>query len=412
MVLQFGTLVVVSRRLSQHEVGIYYELFGLVTTTYFAAGLGLPDGLVKAVAHARAVGERTGIRESILRAGVLSLFLTISLGAICVAVFWSRMPIHFVLLTSGWWAAYGILFFCSQVLVALGHTEWGAFFFYPSSSIGLFITSVPYLLSTPYPNIKGTLWWTLVGAVLCAAGSLVCMGVYLRRLTAEGKAGPLGPVFRLGFAICISRVLQTALYWIPVWGVGYWQGAGAGASMGTASRLNVAVAALMAAIRFTIRPQIVKNAALGNWSQIASQSRKIATMASCAALVAIAGTLVAGHWMIGLVFGSAYASSSVLVAILLIGTLGECVGGPVDEILKMSGKAGAVSCALVIACLVEATLIACLARFGAPAAAACQATVFVGMYIYLLWLVWRRNRVYVGASTDWLHHRLSVGMAK
>jgi O-antigen/teichoic acid export membrane protein len=412
MLLQFGTFVAVSRRLPLHQVGNYYQLYGLVTTTYFATGLGLTDGLIKAVAHARAMEETNGTRALVLRAGFVSLALTIAVAAIAIIALWARLPSHLVLFTAGWWVAYGILFFCSQVLVALGHTGWGAFFYYPASSIGLFITSVPYLLFTAHPNIEGTLWWTMLGAALCALAALILMSVYLGALPSAGQAESLAPVFRLGFSICVTRVLQSSLYWIPVWAVGFWLGAAAGASMATASRLNAAAAAVMAAIRFTIRPQIVENVARGNWNRIASQSRKIATLASAAVLFVIAATIVAGHWAIGLVFGSAYASSSVLVLILLIGTLGECVGGPVDEILKMTGRADTVSATLVVAFALEVALVAAFARFGSAAAAAGQSAVFAGIYIWLLWLVWKQNRVYVGASPSWfrtLRWRRSIG---
>jgi O-antigen/teichoic acid export membrane protein len=412
MLLQFGTFVAVSRRLPVQQVGSYYELFGLVTTTYFATGLGLPDGLIKTVAHARAVGEENGTRALILRAGFVSLALTIAVAAISIIVFWSRLSPHLVLFTAGWWVAYGVLYFCSQVLVALGHTSWGAFFYYPASSIGLFITSVPYLLFAANPNIEGTLCWTMLGAALCAVPALILVTIYLGGLPSAGQAESLAPVFRLGFSICVTRVLQSALYWIPVWGVGLWLGAAAGASMATASRLNSAAAAVMAAIRFTIRPQIVENVARGNWNLIASQSRKIATIATAAVLLVIAATFLAGHWTIGLVFGSAYASSSVLVLILLIGTLGECVGGPVDEILKMTGRADTVSATLVVASALEVALVAAFTRFGSPAAAAGQAAVFVAIYIWFLWLVWKHNGVYVGASPGWfrtLRWRHSIG---
>jgi O-antigen/teichoic acid export membrane protein len=412
MLLQFGTFVAVSRGLPQQQVGSYYLLYGLVTTTYFATGLGLPDGLIKVVAHARAIGEESGTRALVLRAGFVSLALNIAVAVICVIIFWFHLPAHLLLFTGGWWFAYGILFFCSQVLVALRQTGWGAFFYYPASSIGLFITSVPYLLLAAHPNIAGTLWWTMLGAAFCAVAALIIMTVYLWRLPSGGQAGSLAPVFRLGFSICVTRVLQTALYWIPVWGVGFWLGAAAGASMATASRLNSAAAAVMAAIRFTIRPHIVENAALGNWNRIASQSSKVATIATAALLPVIAATFLAGHWIIGLVFGSVYASSSVLVLILLIGTLGECVGGPVDEILKMTGRADTVSATLVAASALEVALVVAFARFGSAAAAAGQAAVVAGIYIWFLRLVWKQNQVYVGAAPGWfrtLRWRRSIG---
>lgn len=411
MVLQFVTFVFVTRRLSVHGTGIYYEVFGLVNTTYFLAGLGISDGLVKWVSHADATGGAADVRPLVRRAGWANGGSTILFATIGVLICLHKFPVSLTLLTAGWWICYSAVFYGSQALVSLGSTSWGAFYFYPATSIALFATSVPYLLFAQKPTIEGTLVATLIGAFACGIAALISVAIGLKRFPPSPNSASLRPVLRLGIFIGAGRVLQTALYWIPVWAIGFVSGASSAGPLAIASRLAVATAAVMAAIRFTIRPAIVRNAAQDNWESIALESRQLATIASLLTLGALIGALTAGPWIIRIIFGSHYGGAAVLLAVLLIGVLGECIGGPVDEILKMTGCAEMVMCTLAGAAICEAGLVWAVARYGAIAMTAAQSAVFVSMFGFLLWKVWRRNRVYVGATIIPSHLRSMLRQA-
>jgi O-antigen/teichoic acid export membrane protein len=398
MVLQFGTFIFVARRLSSQDLGIYYEAFGLLNTTYFLAGLGLPDGLVRYVARAAAVGDRSQVRGLVVRSGAITAGLTLLTGSVAALCLWHQLSGRLLLLVTVWWLCYGILFFGSQALVAVGITSWGAFFFYPASSVALFATTVPYLLWTLRPTIKGTLMATAIGAAICAVAAISATVWYLRPFPASSSRHPIRPLLRLGSVIAITRVLQTSLYWIPVWAMGAAHGAAAAGTIGTASRLNAGIAAVMGAVRFTIRPLIVRHAATGNWQGIARESRKVATVASICIVAAFIGTLGAGAWAIGLVFGRKFQAAAPILAVFLVGTLGECIGGPVDEILRMTGKADWVLGVLAVCWLSEGCLAWIFASRREMALAAIQSLVSVAMYSYLLWLVWRLRGIYVGAD--------------
>lgn len=398
MVLQFVTFIFVTRRLSVHDTGIYYEVFGLVNTTYFLAGLGLPDGLVKWVSHADATGGAAEVRPLVRRTGWATGGFTIFFAAIGVLICLHRLPPGLTLLTAGWWICYSVVFYGSQALVSLGNTSWGAFYFYPATSIVLFVTSVPYLLFAHNPTIEGTLVATLIGAFACGVAALTSVAMNLKRFAPSLASVSLRPVLRLGIFIGAGRVLQTSLYWIPVWAIGFVGGASSAGPLAIASRLAVATAAVMAAIRFTIRPAIVRNAAQNDWESIALESRQLATIASLLTVAALIGAVTAGPWIIRIIFGSHYGGAAMLLAVLLIGVMGECIGGPVDEILKMTGRAEMVMGTLAGAGVCEAGLVWAVTRYGGIAMAAVQSAVFVGMYAFLLWQVWRRNRVYVGAT--------------
>lgn len=412
LALQFFIVVLVTRLLTKEEAGIYFMVFGIINATYFLFGAGLPDGLVRFVALAEATEKKEEIRSMIARSTVASLAMAAVMMAIGVGLGATMagglLTMTIVVATAAWWFAYGATFFAAQVLVATGRSSQGAFFFYPAMNITLFVTSVPYLLLSSHPTLELTLLAAVGGGVIC---TIVAVISALRATLVYPRStirAPLAPIFRLGVSIAISRVLQSCLYWIPVWAVGVWQGAGVAAVFGTASRLNVAIAAVMAAIRFTIRPVIVRLSANNDWDGIGREARKTATLATAATLIALIGIVTIGPMMIALVFGEAYRDAAWILAVLMIGTLGESIGGAVDEVLKMTQRAHIVLVTLVLAVISEAAIIFLLPKSQSIEMAAAQAAVVLTMYIAYLVIVRMQNGIWVSpAPVAFVRQRLA-----
>ncbi|GAA1059365.1 hypothetical protein GCM10009573_07910 [Agromyces bracchium] len=99
------------------------------------------------------------------------------------------------------------------------------------------------------------------------------------------------------------------------------------------------MAAVIATVRFSIRPELAELAVAGEWRLIESRVARIATYTTGLAVVSIIGILALGPVLIPILFGERYAGIESLVAMLLLGTVGESLGGPIDEVLKMSGDA-------------------------------------------------------------------------
>lgn len=415
LVLQFLVVVLVTRRLPQVEAGMYFLVFGVINATYFLFGVGLPDGLVRFVAHADATERQAEIRSMISRSSVVAVALavvTIFAGAISAMLFGKEgISEHVIVGTAAWWFSYGLTFFASQILVAAGRSSLGAFFYYPAMNISLFVTSVPYLVIADKPRLELTLLAAALGGVLCAGSATGAAIVATRTYPRSTVRAPIKPAFHLGLSIGISRVLQSCIYWLPVWAVGLWQGASAAAVFGTASRLNVAVAAVMAAIRFTIRPTIVRLSAHGDWEGIGREGRRTANAATIMAIFAILGAATVGPPFIATVFGENYRNAAWILVLLLFGTLGECLGGAVDEILKMTGRASLVLTILAVTVAVEAALLWAANAFGAggSVSAATQALVLVTMYVLMLSIVNQHDKVWVGASPFLRRDPPSVG---
>lgn len=332
-------MAVVTRVLSQDAAGQYFVLMGIILATYFLGGLGLPDGVVRfvpALMALRSTLEATGL----LSIGLKYSLVTIPIGAaICVGAVQSYTNSWQIAAVAGaWWAAYAIIFVSAQAIVASGRGEIGTAVFYSAANIGQILITVPTIFVAGLSQLESVIAATAIGTTVTAIGSLIYAWLTCERGSRTPDV-PLLDAWRQGAIIAAGRVVQACLLWSPVWVVSLTFGEADAALVGLACRLVSAVAAVLAAVRFSIRPSLARDAAQDNWRAIENHASHIALYATILAVTAVAVTALFGDSLIGLVFGDDYRGAGVITALMLIGTVGECVGGPVDEILRMSGNA-------------------------------------------------------------------------
>jgi O-antigen/teichoic acid export membrane protein len=106
-------------------------------------------------------------------------------------------------------------------------------------------------------------------------------------------------------------------------------------------------------------------------------------------MTALLGDLAVGQPLIRLAFGSNYGSITVLIAVFLIGTVGESVPGPADEVLRMSGGAASVLrdqvAAAVLGVCLEAALAAWLGANGIALGFSLAFCIYYGVQAARLW---------------------------
>jgi len=392
LAVQFLIVVLVSRQLSKAEAGAYFMIFGAVTSTYCLAGLGIPDGLVKSCSEAIAHERRELVRPQVGKAAMVTLISSVAMlaGLIGVGVA-LRMPLAYLGAFAGWWMGYAVVFFCGQALVAIGKESLGAFLFYTATNLFMIVTTAPYLLLHAHPTLSGALVASLAAACLAAVICVASLTINLLKWPAGEVKAQVLPTARLGAMIAIARLFQAVIYWIPAWAIGAVRGPADAATVGAAGRLLIAASALIAAFRFSVRSRIVIAATKGDWEGIERMSRVIATIATSGALAALIGLFVIGDPIIALVFGHDYAAVGPVLAVLLIGAIGESFGGPVDEVLKLTGRPVAVLVGLMVAVALEAALAIWLAHYGVVAVAVAQAAAFCGMYGFQIYYLKRKT---------------------
>lgn len=395
LAVQFVIVLLVANRLPQTEAGSYFVAFGLVATLFCLVGIGLPDGLVITLGRALASGNtgivRNALHRSLLR-GIISASALFGCGAM-VAIL-AGIDTTYSLLTGAWGLLYGMVFVVSQGLIALRAAALGSFFFYSATNLALLFTSVPYLLLSSAPSLYGLMTMTVVAAVLAIAAALTALWHQARQFAGTERA-ELGAATCAGAVIALSRMLQSAIYWIPVWVTTILLGSADAAVIATAGRLLIAVTAVIAALRFSVRPAIIAAEAQGDWPAIERVGRHISLATAAFTSMAMAGLWFFGQPVLFVLLGAEYAAAWGVLMVLLVGALGEAFGGPVDEVLKMTGHGRTVLHTLILTVLVEAALAACLSSQGMMAVAAAQAVAFVAMYVYLVYALSRLRGIVI-----------------
>lgn len=343
ILIQFGVVVLISRRAAVDVAGLYFIIYGWINVTYFLAGLGIPDGLVREVSAAIGSDERDRVWPLVYRGSAAFAAISLAMAGIgAVGAIALGLEAAVALPVAIWWLCYATTFHCAQCLVALDQPEAGSFFYYPAPTLALLASLVPYLVLAEHPPITGIIVAAIIGAVPVALWAGMSVLRALRRgdwPRNHKRREPLGAIVALGFKIAVGRAAITVIYWVPTWLAGLTQGAAAASILGLSSRLNNSVAAVMSAIRFIARPQIVAAAGRDDWPGIERSARLISTVTTLTATLCLLVYLVIGEWAIETFFGVRYAAVYPVLAVLLIGNIAEACGGVVDEILKMTGAA-------------------------------------------------------------------------
>ncbi len=381
LIIQFCLVLLITSTLPQSEAGLYFAIFGVVTTLFALPGFGLPDGLVKTLGNEIALSRTAGVRATVARAICLSAFTAAALAAAGASAMMAMgLSWTFAVLGALWYFFVSMGFVVSQAFVTVRAEVAGSFFFYSSINIFLLVTSVPYLLLSATPSLIGLLVLTTVAASLSFVTAIFVLLWRLRAFPGTAPSVPLRPAIWIGWVIALSRILQQMIYWIPVWVTTIWLTVADAAIIGAAGRLLIAVSGVIAALRFSVRPSIVAAAAKGDRRAIEDLGRRISLLTFLFTICAMLGCWAVGRPILGLLFTPDYAPVWSLLLVFIVGALGEAFGGPVDEVLRMTGKGHVALIGLIATILLEATLAMIFVPGGIAAVAWAQAIAFWVMY--------------------------------
>jgi O-antigen/teichoic acid export membrane protein len=340
--IQFAVVALVTRALSKSEAGVYLSLNGVVQASFFLAGFGAPDGLVRTVSTLRGLGQVNEAGRVLFRGTVFSLGTLVPTACViglAVSAISRDLTLGFLFML--WWASYGVMFVVAQALVAIGRAELGTFAFYTLINVGLAVVLVPAAVFGAVVSARSAIIFTVLGAfVSLAVFSPVFIRAARRAGATPGSAPAMAETRRVGVAIAANRILQAACIWSPVWIVSILHGAAWGAVVAVGSRLVGVVGAALAAINFSIRPQLVDLAVGGSDDELRKLLRRVSSFALGVVVVALAGDLVVGRVVIKMLFGAGYGQVTWVLALLLVGAAGDAIAGAAAEVVKMLGSAG------------------------------------------------------------------------
>ncbi|WP_269791604.1 hypothetical protein [Stenotrophomonas sp. Iso1] len=382
ILVQFILITLIARTLPSHDAGAYFAISGVVLSIYFIAGLGIPDGLVAACPSAAAVGRSDTIRGMVIKGLAYSCALSIIVPIctfIIVLTFLKEADSAFH--AAIWSAGYSLTFIASQTLVAMKKVQWGSFIFYSAINACICFSTIPYLLFAASPNLQSALAINAFAALFAGTAALVLTVSQASKLERSPSPASLTALWKNGVLISAGRVVQAAILWTPVWIASVLLTHSDAAELGLAGRLLSIVGALLAAIRFSVRPTLAFLAVKKDWQAVEKISGEVAFVASTFTLTAMGATWLFGEDAIALVYGQDYSAVTALLLIMLGAILAESLSGTVDEALKMSMHSAVALASQVTALALVVVLGVVLAsRYGAPGAAFASVVAFIVMY--------------------------------
>ncbi|AKS35417.1 lipopolysaccharide biosynthesis protein [Mycolicibacterium goodii] len=338
IVLQFVILLVLARRLDADDYGRYMLVLSAVLPTYFLLGFGISEAFVreapKLVRHGdiRPAGPLAGatVLAAVAGAGIVAV-----LGFALARLWPGDVDVTVIAFMTSFFVANGLMFNAAQMLLGCGFQNLGAFFFYPAVNLSLALSAVPYVVVATHPTFGGVALATSAASLAVAA---LAVGVVLRRVKPNRPdLGLIRRMTRIGIRLSAARALYGLGLWLPTFIAGVVVSPVEAGYLGTAGRLAVAVGAVTAAVRFAVRPTIVRAAEQQDRDGIKSICGRLATVTLGIAGVALVISAVFGRPLIELAFGPDFAAAAPLLTILLIAVAIEAFAGPVDEVLKMTG---------------------------------------------------------------------------
>jgi O-antigen/teichoic acid export membrane protein len=396
--LQFVILMVLARRLDPDEYGRYMLVLSAVLPTYFLLGLGVSETFVRDAPSFTDRGDLQQLNAAVgatLSVACGSAVVIAAVGGLAILLLpLSTVTSAVVAFILAFFVANGLMFNGAQLLLGAGAPTLAAFFFYPAVNLSLMVSAVPYVLLVTHPTFDGIAVATSLAALVIAAVSILL--VVKRVHPGRFQLHSVWNQVKVGVRLSAARGLYAVGIWLPTFIAGVALAPVQAGYMGTAGRLAVAVGAVTAAVRFAIRPAIVRASQRQDHHAIKSICGNLATVTLVIACAALILSEVAGKKLISVAFGSDFTPAAPLLTILLIAVGIEAFAGPVDEVLKMTGHENAVLAIFCVTLPVAAAALLGVAHIGVTAMAWVQVAYTLAVFGAMILLVRRRWGI-------WLH---------
>jgi O-antigen/teichoic acid export membrane protein len=203
---------------------------------------------------------------------------------------------------------------------------------------------------------------------LLTAAIAIVLAVYRIR-PAWASLATIRALVTIGIRLSFARAIGYVGVWLPTFLAGVILAPAQAGYLGTANRLAFAVGAVTAAVRFAVRPAIVRAFDRGDHDSIKETCGRLATVTFFLACLAIVVSAVSGSSILRIAFGPDLVSAAPLLTILLLGIAFEAFCGPVDEVLKMTGHENRVSTILMVGVATSTVAIFVVAPLGVAALA-------------------------------------------
>ena len=337
---------VLARVLGHDELGGYFLVFSMVTIMSTIAQMGLDRTVVRLVAAARGTGHPGRARRAVVlvfaictvSSFILAAVLILGLGHfLAVDIYDSQAVAGVVGLAAAWVVVKALLALSAETFRGF-QRFWPATVYSGMAVDALLLVVFSGLwVAGVHPSLREA----VVISVVATALALVVAGFGIARAAAalhgEGDAGTR-EILSISTPLLITSVASFMVgTGVDLWVVGHFTSLSDVALYGAASRLVFFVAAPFIVVSQVVPPIIAELYARGEKHELERALRSVSTLAGIPAAAVLLTFLVAGPFVMGLVYGPFFREGATVLAILSCARLVAVCTGSSGATLMMTG---------------------------------------------------------------------------
>lgn len=347
-----------ARMLSLEEFGAYLLAFSIVSVGAVIGALGLPKTMVQFIAENMARDQPGRARKAIYKTLGLGVLGTLGVGLAYLLIFGdlvgkylfhSPLLVAVTGLTAGWMAI-------SVMQEIMAETFRGLHDIRMATLLGglatggksgglimrvMLLACVVLLWSTGVQTDLRTVMLASVGSG--AASALLAVLLLQRRvasLDARGAENPISAKDTLRDAFPTLLISLTSLVLLTssdLWILGAFRSQDEVAIYGAAARLVALIGMPLLITNLVLPPIIAEMYTRGKTAELERTLRSYSTLCGLPALLLLIGFVLLGGPILGLVYGSAYQSGTMVLVILSLGKLAAVWSGSCGAVLQFTG---------------------------------------------------------------------------
>jgi len=415
--MTIGTIVtlvlnaILARVMAHSQLGAYFLVFSLVMIASTIGQMGLDRTVVRLVAAARATGDGARARRTVrlvflLGLGASSLVavaLVLGLGDfIAVHIYHSQAVAGVIGLAALWVLVKALLALTAETFRGFKRF-WPATFYNGLAVDSLLVLSFGALWAAgARPTLDEAVGITVAATALALVAGVVMLRRSVTSLSGGGEVEPR-EVIGISLPLLATSVASFAVgTGVDLWVVGHFRPESDVALYGAAYRLVFFVATGFIIVSQVVPPIIAELHAKGQRRELEQALRSVSTLAGIPAVIVLVTFLLAGPFVMEVVYGPFFRQGATVLAILSIARLVAVCTGSSGATLMMTGHQRTMMTITVATGVVSLTAEILLApSYGITgvAAATCAAQILQNA----LQLTFARLRVGI-----WTHARFSI----
>lgn len=402
---------ILARIVDHGTLGAYFLVFSMVTFGTTIAQLGLDRTVVRLVAAARATGNTGRARRSIrlvftigvATSAALALLVALGLGNfVAVHIYHSQAVAGVVGIAAAWIIVNALLSLTAETFRGLKRFWSATLFSGLAVDIVLVLAFGALWIAGVRPSLAQAVGLTAAATLVALIAGAVMLRRRVVRLSGDEPVGAR-EVVGISLPLLVTSLASFCVgTGVDLWVVGHFSTKSDVALYGAASRLVFFVATPLIIISQVVPPIIAELHARGEREELERTLRSVSTVAGIPAALVLGTFVVAGGFIMSLVYGSYFRHGATVLVILSCARLVAVCTGSSGATLMMTGHQRTMMVLTIASGIFSVTAEILLApRYGITgvAAATCAAQTIQNA----LQLVFARVRVGI-----WTHARFSL----